>query len=192
MFTEKLSRLFTGGAIAALIVVGSTAALAQTTPPADTLAVNYFSNANTGAPDATVQIDNPGTSGGSLCAMIYVYAPDQQLTECCGCNITENGLLTLSVNGDLTHDPLTGVLLNSGTIKIVSSSGAPTCDPRKPTPTPALREWGTHILNSGAITETEFLTATLSSADLTKATNLCKSIIGNGSGSGICTCGVGD
>jgi hypothetical protein len=43
---------------------------AQTTPLADTFKVNYFSNANTpGAPDGTVQITNPGTAPGSVCAL---------------------------------------------------------------------------------------------------------------------------
>ena len=57
--------------------------------------LNYFSNANTkGAPDATVRIVNPGTTAddstgdnGDLCANIYVFAPDQQLSECCGCKV---------------------------------------------------------------------------------------------------------
>ena len=56
-----------------------------------------------GAPDGTVRITNVGTNittpgSGNLCALIYVFEPDQQMAECCGCLITPDGLLTLSIN----------------------------------------------------------------------------------------------
>jgi hypothetical protein len=191
MIRKELSRALTVAAIATLGLAGSVTAFGQTTPAADTYKVNYFSNANDGYPTADVYIDNPGTSGGNLCAMIYVFAPDQQMAECCGCNTTPDGLLTLSVDGNLTSDPLTPVTLHSGVIKIVSSTGAPTCDPRKLTPTPALRAWGTHIQTGGVVTETEFLDATLSSWEVNHLQNLCKSIVANGSGYGVCNCGNG-
>ena len=192
MFTEKLSRIFTVVATATLIIAGTSVAFGQTAPPPDTEAVNYFTNAHTGLPDGTVQITNPGTNGGNLCAMIYVFEPDQQLAECCGCNTTPNGLRTLSINSDLTSNPLTPVTITNGVIKIVSSTGSPTCDPRAIKPAAGLRSWGTHILNSGSITETQFLDATLSTIEVTRLTALCKSIYANGSGYGLCTCGTGD
>jgi len=46
----------------------------------------------------TVRSTNPGLTYGNLCAMIYVFDNDQQLTECCGCVETHNGLRTLSVS----------------------------------------------------------------------------------------------
>jgi hypothetical protein len=57
----------------------------------------YFAN-NTaaGAPDATVRINNPGSTNGDLCAMIYVYDSNQEMNECCGCLTTPDGLRTLS------------------------------------------------------------------------------------------------
>ena len=77
-----------------LLLAFCATALAQ-----DVFQVNYFRNANTrGAPDATVSIDNPGPSGGSLCSMIYVFLPDQQMSECCGCLNSPDDLFTLSVN----------------------------------------------------------------------------------------------
>jgi len=92
----------------------------------DVYKVNYFANNTTsGAPDETVRIDNPGTdSTADLCAMIYVFQNDQQLTECCGCVVTANGLRTLSVSSDLTSHPLTGISSkpNNGVIKIVSAT----------------------------------------------------------------------
>src|ERR1700683_2607783 len=90
-------------------------ALAATTPPADTLKVDYFSNANTsGAPDATVRLTNPGTAAGNTCGSIFVFDENQELTECCSCLLTPDGLRTLSVNVDLTSHPLTGVILATG------------------------------------------------------------------------------
>jgi hypothetical protein len=79
-------------------------ALAATTPPADTLKVDYFSNANTsGAPDATVRLTNPGTAAGNMCASMFVFDENQELTECCSCLLTPDGLRTLSVNVDLNE-----------------------------------------------------------------------------------------
>ena len=74
------------------------------------MAVSYFSNANTsGVADATVRLTNPGVTGGNVCAEIYVFDQDQQLSECCGCLVSPDGLQTLSVNTNLTANPLTGV-----------------------------------------------------------------------------------
>ena len=70
-----------------------------------------------------MQITNVGTSGGNLCAYIYVFAPNQEISECCGCKLTPDGLRTLSVNRDITGNPLTsGASPSSGTIKIVSAA----------------------------------------------------------------------
>lgn len=179
-----------------LVVVGS--ALAQTTPPPDVFMVNYFAGNTAENPDATVRITHPGTSSSyTLCALVYVFHPDQQMAECCGCALTPNGLRTLSVARDLTSNPLTGVALPTGVIKIASSLPAGgICDPRKITATAALRAWGTHIQappGFGAyVTESAFSDATLSTTEITRLQNLCKSIVANGSGHGICTCGSGD
>src|ERR1700761_382911 len=99
-----------------LIALGASAASAQ-----DVFKVNYFANNAGAAPDATVRIDNPGLTYGNLCAMIYVFGNDQQLTECCGCVETHNGLRTLSVRNDLTRNPLTGKVSTAGVIKVVSA-----------------------------------------------------------------------
>jgi hypothetical protein len=179
------------------VVLSSSVIWAATPPPADTFKVNYFSNANTaGAPDGTVYLTNPGTSGGNICAMIYVLDPNQELLECCGCSLTPDSLRTISVNNDLTANPLTREVLTFGSIKVISSSGAPTCNPSKPVPTPAVRGWGTHIqLPAGFgpyVTETDSQDATLSSAEVSHLAGLCGSILSNASGYGICTCGTGD
>lgn len=170
-----------------------------TTPPADTLKVDYFANANTAsAPDGTVRIDNPGTSGGNLCAAIFVFDANEEMSECCNCLVTPDGLRTLSVNGDLTSNPANGTILNTGVIKIVSSKAqGGTCpNPTSPSnlvPTPAVRAWATHIQNSNfTITETNSQDATLSATEVSSLQNGCHAIHLVGSGSGICSCGTGD
>jgi len=177
----------------ALALVGSAMA---TTPPADTLKVDYFANANTaGAPDGTVQITNPGTAGTGLCAAIFVFDVFQELTECCSCYVSPDGLRTLSVNTDLTSNPLTGVILNTGVVKMVSTrANSGTCPiPTSLTPTAALRSWSTHIQNSNfTVTETASQDATFSSWEQTSLQNACHAIHLAGSGKGICSCGTGD
>jgi|HubBroStandDraft_5_1064220.scaffolds.fasta_scaffold457170_1 hypothetical protein len=181
----------------AAAVIGFAATLsAQTAAPGpDTFKVSYYSNANGGGPDGTVRITNVGTNittpgSGNLCALIYVFEPDQQMAECCGCLITPDGLLTLSIDTNLASNPLTPVTLTTGAIKIVSSAGG-ACNPSKPTPVTGIRAWGTHIQAAGVVTETEFVDSTLSTGELNLLKNKCGSILSNGSGFGVCSCGTG-
>jgi hypothetical protein len=180
--------------IAGLVTIGAGIASAQ-----DVYKLNYFSNNGVGtAPTATVRIDNPGLTYGNLCAMVYVFDADQQLTECCGCVETHNGLRTLSVRSDLTSNPLTGVLSTNGVIKIVSAAvnNSP-CDPTSNvSPKANIRAWTTHIQNavgaSWPITETEFSDSTLGATELANLQAQCAFVNILGSGHGICSCGTGD
>jgi hypothetical protein len=85
----------------------------------------YISNANTAnAPDATVRIINDGSSflgNGNLYANIYVFDDSEELTECCSCVVTPDGLLSESVNQNLTANPITGHKLTRGVIKVIVS-----------------------------------------------------------------------
>lgn len=196
MRVTSLKVLSYAAAVACLALVSASAAWGQ-----DVYKLNYFANNTTKAPDATVRIDNPGLVYGNLCAMIYVYHWDQQLSECCGCVETPNGLRTLSVQKDLTSNPLTGVIAPNGVVKIVSArvNNSP-CDPTaNVTPTPNLRAWATHIQNpvgttapTYPITETEFSDSTLGATELANLTAQCSFIRILGSGHGVCTCGTGD
>lgn len=193
-------------------VLGASASAQEITGP-DVFKINYFANNGVaGAPDATVRIDNPGTveteGGGSpesLCAMIYVFDNDQQLSECCGCVVTPNGLRTLSVSKDLTSNPLTGVVSNNGVIKIVSGlptrivSGVFTCDPTSENAeaVATVRAWASHVQNKvGAaypITETAFTDATLSQEEFSfNLIEQCSFAQRLGSGHAVCSCGTGD
>jgi hypothetical protein len=169
----------------------------STTPTADVYKVNYFSNNAAPAPDATVRIDNPGLTYGTLCAMIYVFDADQQLSECCGCPETHNGLRTLSVRSNLTSNPLTGVVSKNGVIKIVSTAFNGACDPTSSfSPTANLRAWVTHIGNplgsAYPVTETESSDSTLGTTESSNLQAQCAFVQILGSGQGTCSCGTGD
>jgi hypothetical protein len=193
--------------IAAAFVLSAMPTVAQA--QSDVFSLNYFDNIGAvEGNDSTVRITNPGTTGaptladktaGDLCALIYVFRPDQQMAECCACKVTPNGLRTLSVRNDLTSNPLTSDSFVNGVIKIVSSTGTKVtsskgqtyirCDATAPSPTPTLIAWGTHVQNSGAITETAFEKAPLSAPELAVLTDKCSDINDNGSGHGLCSCG---
>jgi hypothetical protein len=209
MKVNVLKMLSYAAVIVCLTIVSTGVASAQT----DVFWVNYFSNnlAPAPAPTATVRIDNPGLTYGTLCAMIYVFDNDQQLTECCGCQETHNGLRTLSVRTDLTRNPLTGVISDNGVIKVVSAavngSNYPYfpygCDPTaNVSPKANLRVWVTHIQNASALgtfggtvwptTETESSASALGATELANLQAQCSFINILGSGHGECSCGTGD
>src|ERR1700689_3335645 len=201
-------------------LLGLTAILSAQGIDPDTFKVNYFSKGTASLcedpsgvtvcadpvpayPDGTVRITNVGTSEGNLCAYIYVFAPNQEMSECCGCKLTPDGLRTLSVNTDITGNPLTGASLSSGAIKIVSAAttgGAcplPDSLTSTPKPEPGVRAWGTQIQHSTAlsaytVTETAFLDSGLSVAELAALTAQCYGIVLEGSGAGQCSCGEGE
>jgi hypothetical protein len=203
----NLFKTFFVVAVVALALAGSQVARAQTT---DVYTVDYYANANTaGAPDATVRVINPGTTsdperngteGDDECALIYVFDANQELSECCGCRLSANALLTLSVNKNLTNNPLLGTLLKTGVIKIVSSRGATDvdsspCDPTIIHPEPTLRAWAVHIQNKVGtvypITEGESQAATLGVGEQADLAEDCTVLEELGSGAGVCKCPPG-
>jgi len=154
--------------------------------------IDYFSNANTaGAPDGTVRITNPGTAGGNLCADIFVFDANEELSECCSCIVTPDGLLTLSLNTDLTGNALTGNVLTTGVITIIPAAtiGGMCPLPTVMTPEPAVDAWATHIQvgESGfVVTERASQTTAVSAEDLGALKAQCGSIKRVGSGHGVC------
>ena len=129
-------------AIAVVFTCLASTGFAQSTTSStgwDAYYIGYYGNANMGFPNAEVNIVNPGSTGGysafdpfgpstpdgDLCANIYVFTSDQEMVECCSCFVSPNALRTLSVDGDLTANPLanTGVVPppHAGVVKIVSS-----------------------------------------------------------------------
>lgn len=202
MNTVNRSIILLSVLLAGVVIAGNGVASAQ-----DVYKVDYFSNnlyqlVSGGVgfpptlPTANVRITNPGLTYGNLCAMIYVFDQDQQMTECCGCSVSHNGLLTLTVP-QLTLNPLTFVVSHNGVIKVVSAvvNNSP-CDPTaNVTPKPNLRVWVTHIQNpigtAYPVTETEASDSTLGATELANLQAQCSFINILGSGQGICNCGSG-
>jgi len=145
--------------------------------------VTYYSNANGGTssqapPDATVRIINDGDTGANLWASIYVFDDSEELTECCSCVVTPDGLLSESVNKNLTANPLTGRTSTRGVIKVISSSTESDVNTNfaANTPTAGLRAWATHIQKAAsgyAITETLFADSNLVKGEQTLLQQLC-------------------
>jgi hypothetical protein len=147
----------------------------------------YYSNANTAnAPDATVRIINDGSAalipegpqgpsvqGGDLYADIYVFDDSEELTECCSCLVTPDGLLSESVNKNLTANPITGIKPTRGVIKIITSD-VPGGSIGKPID--GLHGWATHVqkLASGfAVTETLLADSNLAESEQELLYELC-------------------
>lgn len=162
--------------------------------------VNYYDRAAAQASgiDGSVNLTNPGLTGGSLCAMFYVFDQNQELTECCGCSVSDSGLRSLSLLNDLTANPLTGKTSNAGLIMFVPSSlsQGSQCDASSLSPTGILLGWGSNVQAAGAgsfqVSETEFEAAPFSSAQATTLANECGFMEQSGGGQGICSCGTGN
>ena len=171
---KKLSfMLFTVLAIALISGVAS-AQSAAITGDNSVYFVNYFSNNVAAAPDETVRFVNDGDTGGNLWAAFYVFDDSQELTQCCACQITPDGLLSESVKTQLTAYPITGKVPTRGVIKVISSASN---DPTNVIPTAGLRGWATHIQvikgTQYSITETAFADANLAGAEQKLLQNLC-------------------
>src|SRR5450432_1595885 len=192
-------------AIALVIAMVSGAAFAQRT-----MTENYYANNTTsGAPQGTLRITNHDGDPGDLCAMIYVFDAAQELTACCGCRVTPNGLQTINVRTQLLVDTLTRVTPNTGVIQIISGApigsnpiknhnNDPSCDPtfvaieiHHPG---ELESWVTHVQNKVGtafpITETESDEEELSQDEFGNLQGDCAGAIKLGSGFGRCDCGV--
>ena len=138
----SLGSIISTAAVATFLAVSFVAATANATirrpappggsttagPDPSTYNVGYFdvsepaTENGTGAGDNFVHLINPTAANGSLCAMIYVFDDDQEPGECCGCLLTENKLLTLSVANQLTSNwEVNGNDFDNGVIKIVSA-----------------------------------------------------------------------
>jgi hypothetical protein len=163
-------------AIALLVGIAGTASAQSAAAAGDNSIyfVSYFSNNVAAAPDATARFVNDGDTAGDLWAAFYVFDDSEELTECCACEITPDGLLSEDVKTQLTANPLTGKVPTRGVIKVISSSSL---DPTNVVPTAGIRGWATHIQaaskNTYAITETAFSDANLGTAEEKLLQNLC-------------------
>jgi uncharacterized protein YjdB len=159
-----------------------------------TLAVSRFVLPPIGM-DATLRILSPGSKYSNVCAMIYVFDQNQQMSECCGCNVSPDGLLTLSYSDDLLANPLTGMQPSAGTAVVISADQAtnPDCDAGNITPSGRLATWSTTLEDLGhqshAVTENHGSDAALADTDLANIQAQCAFVKILGSGHGLCSCG---
>jgi hypothetical protein len=188
---HRLCRTLAFAAVATALVLAASSStyLAQDDP----YALSYYDNAHTsGAPDATLRLINDGTTEGTLCANLYVFNGDQEMEECCSCPITPDGLLTYSVNANVTGNPLTGGVLKHGVIKLISGNPDPTCNPAAVAVQGGLRGWVTHIQKgtgtSFVTTEEELSDSFLSRSELGTLELDCAILLELEDGQGACSC----
>ena len=145
--------------------------------------------------DTTLRIVSPGAKRANVCAMIYVFDQNQQMSECCGCNMSPDALLALSYPADLLANPLTGIQSAAGTVVVISADHAlnPNCDASNIAPSGSLHTWSTAPQKSGhqsyVITETPGLDAPLADTELANIQAQCAFVKILGSGQGQCSCG---
>ncbi len=174
--------------------------------------VRYATNIQSGFDGDFVNITNDGasstlmpggtgsaiTSSGNLCIGVYLFDPNEELQACCACEVTPNGLISLSVKANNSNN-LTAEFPNSEVIKLLAWSatstatatgtlfgpgspiqatpGANICNAASPgTLAYGMHAWGTtlHTIPSGfAMTETEFSPAPLSNYEYTRLVSFC-------------------
>jgi|SRR5271155_661402 hypothetical protein len=170
---------------------------------ADTFFSGYFDFGTGSTVDNILRLENPTSTNGNICAMIYVFDAREEMGECCGCLLTPNQMLDGSVKqmiGTQEWAVAPGVPVR-GVLQIVSalpnasalSNKGNVCSPSQPyIATPTLNGWITHVQTVSAVPGlTEVSLTDNGSTDATEGPfliNLCGEIIGNGTGAGICVC----
>lgn len=172
----------------------------------DTYQVTYYSNANTtNAPDGTLRFTNTGATVANgvsqpLNANIYVFDDTEEIQECCACQVSPDGLLSESVNQQLTANTLLHTQLTAGVIKVVVNTG--TADPTAVSGASlahGLAGWMTQAQSvavtaskAGPFTSTQspLQESALTAAELIALETSCLNVqtLGSGAGRGTCGC----
>jgi hypothetical protein len=158
---------------------------------------SYINIVNTGANGDPLQGPGFGAAAGNICVNVYAFAPDEQEISCCSCLLTPNSVANLGVNRDLTSTTLTGLVPSSVVVKLVAtlagSGGAGTsCSASAATEGTLVNgmvAYGTTPQPVGtaySAVEHTFIPSTLSVGEYASITDRCASILGNGSGFGVC------
>jgi hypothetical protein len=162
----------------------------------DIYQVRYAANLNVG--DSYVDFTNTGATvvagvTSNLCANVYTFDPAEELIACCTCNVTPNGLESLSVLQSLVSNPLTPAIPSSVVIKIVATNDASCNAATASSFAHGLLAWGTTLHQNTstttptyALSEAAFSQAALTAAEFAHITATCGFIESNGSGFGIC------
>jgi hypothetical protein len=163
--------------------------------------VNYFVN---GAPPSSgglggvnfYKLFNPNVPDGDpICALIYVFDPNQDMVECCSCIISASGGTGATISA-LTNNPGGGQPpLDSGTIKVVAAVPTSRCgigqeaSPTSQVVPGGIVGWITHqtVASNPEKTEVRFTDTRESPGDLQELSSLCGGAESVG-GPGNCLC----
>jgi hypothetical protein len=171
-----------------------------------TVGDSYVNISNTGARGAVTGGSGVSASvGGSICANVYVFTPDEEIVSCCSCPVTPDGLVSLSAKNDLISNPLTRGTPTSIVIKLVATVpvGGSCSNSAAALSTETLASgmvaWGTtlHANTSAAAgtyntTETAFTPSGLSASELARLSYVCGFVGLQGSTFGVCnSCRLG-
>ena len=167
-----------------------------------TFGESYLDISNNGANGAPLLGPGFGDPVGNICVNAYAFSPDEQMISCCSCLVTPNGLANIGVARDLTSKTLTGVIPTSVVVKLVTTLAGErgtgrSCANSAASVSPeilagGLAGWRTTLHEAPippggySVTETPFSQGILSAAELASLRGRCASILGNGSGFGIC------
>jgi len=223
-YSSKLKML--GGALALLVVgLGGSSAFAQVAAPFTAssscqsrdskcfpnYAVTYYSSNTAGQPDQKIRVVDTGLVGdplspdgnANICVNFYVFDANQELSACCSCLDTADGLLVASVQNQLTNNPLTGKIPSVGVIKMTAtfpmkdgSGNFTQCSPTSYGILPSdevMAAFASHLqMNSGTaqFTETNVINRPLSWNEFDSLRSECQFAGILGSGQGACTCPV--
>jgi len=177
------------------------------TPPGG-YQLNYTTHIQSGFDGDFVNITNDGSSAvgatsatspsGNLCVGVYFFDPNEELQSCCACEVTPNGLVSLSVKQNNANN-LTSEFPDSEVVKLLawsapstSSTTGPPGAPILPTPganvcnaaapgtfAMGLKAWGTTLhavpvaAGSFALTENKFSPGNLSFFEMNRLTTFC-------------------
>jgi hypothetical protein len=181
-----------------------------------TFQLRYFSNLQAGESYINVintgyngnALNGPGFGAGNIgnvCVNVYAMAQDEQLVACCSCMVTPNQVVNLGVNRDLATKTLTGIQEPQLTVKLIASLPTAGSCANSAATLPSngvvggFVAFGTTLHSSPTVgafetTEAPFVSASLvtnggpaANDELHSLSGRCASILGNGSGYGVCS-----
>jgi len=152
----------------------------------------------TATSDTAVHLSNSGSywgvtgtgdpALGYICANVYVFSADEQLQSCCSCPLSPNSIHGFSAANDLVTNNLTGRPLSNIVVKVVATAPIVVGTSRLCNASYTLPVEGGLVAEAkvaGGV-DIDFLSATLSATELTRARTLCGFNQMNGSGPGVC------
>ncbi len=181
--------------------------------PSTAFQLNYSTHIQSGFDGDFINITNDGSSStaavgsslnvssGNICVGLYFFDPNEELQSCCACEVTPNGLISLSVKANNANN-LTSEFPDSEVVKLLAwtatstatatgtifgpgspiqaTPGASLCNAAAPgTLVSGLQAWGSTLHTavgapSGfAVTETRFSPALLSVFEYNRLTTFC-------------------